>query len=813
MTSDKHMEENESHTTDAEKVEKVKIGDEMEQSYIDYAMSVIVGRALPDARDGLKPVQRRILYSMWKEKISSNTSHRKSSSIVGETMGNFHPHGDSAIYDALARMAQDFSLRAPLVDGQGNYGSMDGDSPAAMRYTEARLSEYGELLLKDLNDHTVSWEPNYDGRMDEPEVLPAAFPNLLVNGSSGIAVGMSTEIPPHNINEVIDATIHLIENPECDIDDLLEHVNGPDFPTGGELVYDDGVNQAYKTGKGTMKVRASYEVQEDKNRIVITELPYQKRKKKSSIVKKIAEMVKDGELEGVTDLRDESNREGIKIVIDLKKDVIPEVVENILINRKVLQNNLSMINLALVDGQPTIMNLKQTLQEYISHRKNIIQNRTQRNLEEAQDRSHLLEGKLTALENVEDVVEIIRGEENRSDAVEKLHQSLELTQKQAKSIVRMQLGSLTSMEKHDVKEEYNKLEEDIKGYKKILSSEAELLKVVKEELLEVKEDYGSERKTDIVFDEVNVEYEDLIPEEPMVVSISERGYIKRTHKDEYRKQNRRGKGIIGMKTKNGDSIANTFTCSTHQKILFFTDKGDVYSTKCYNLPQSGRNSKGSPIHSIIGMDKDESVEAVYYSDFEEGEELVISTQKGLVKKTPAEQYENIYANGIRAIQLNKDDSIADLTTCKPGDDLILTTRNGYSIRFNEGEVRSVGRSSKGVKGIALSDDDSLVSIDRITEDDYYILTVTENGYGKKTPLSKFGSQSRGGKGYINIKTGDRNGKVIDSVVKEEEPSDIILASSNNNMIRFDSGQISSSGRNTKGVLLMDAPEVVSINLS
>lgn len=814
MTNNNNNMSDKNRTTEAKKVEKVKIGEEMKQSYIDYSMSVIIGRALPDVRDGLKPVQRRILYSMHKEGIGSTKSHRKSSSIVGETMGNFHPHGDSAIYDALSRMAQDFSLRAPLVDGQGNFGSMDGDAPAAMRYTEARLSEYGEILLKDLNNHTVDWESNYDGRMEEPEVLPASFPNLLVNGSSGIAVGMSTEIPPHNIGEVIDATIHIINNPDCDIDELLDYVKAPDFPTGGEIILNKGVEKAYKEGKGRIKVRASYEVDEEDNKIIINEVPYPKRKKKSAIVKKIADMAREGEIDGVRDLRDESNRDGIRIVIELKQGAIPELVENKLIKKKILQNNISMINLSLVDGQPKILDLKQTLEEYINHRKNLIQNRTQRRLKEAEDESHILEGKIVALENVEEVVEIIRGEENRKDAISELVENLELTQEQSESIVRMQLGSLTSMEMEEIQKEHEKLEKDIEKYKKILSTEEELLDVVKEELIKVKEEYNQERKTDIVFDEASVSHEDLIPEEDMVVTISDKGYIKRTNSNMFKVQRRSGKGIRGMKSKNGDSINKVFTCSTHDEILFLTNKGNVYSTKCYNIPESGRNSKGSPIHSVLGIDKEDEITQVSCIDREKQDRnLVIATKNGLVKKTPMNEYENIYSSGLKAIELNPDDNIADITVSDEEETLLLTTKNGKAIRFKQEEVRSVSRSSKGVKGIELDEDDYVNSVERIQDEDEYLLTITKNGYGKMSPLDEYRTQSRGGKGYIDIKTDERNGNVINSFVVSDNNSQLFLSSGDSNLIRFEVDEISVSGRNTKGVKMMEASQIVASHLN
>jgi DNA gyrase subunit A len=796
---------NDENDIPAEDVEKVRVEDEMEQSYIDYAMSVIIGRALPDVRDGLKPVQRRILYSMYKEGITSGSGHRKSSSIIGDTMGNYHPHGDKAIYDALVRMSQDFSLRAPLVDGQGNFGSMDGDSAAAMRYTEARLSKFGELLLQDLNEDTVEWSSNYDDRMEEPDVLPSAFPNLLVNGSSGIAVGMSTEIPPHNIGEVIDATIELIENPQCDIEALMEHVKGPDFPTGGEIVINEGIENAYKEGKGRIKVRASYEVTEE--RIVINEIPYQKRKKKSSIIKRIADMVENDDLDGVRDLRDESNRDGVRIVIELKRDAMPEVVENKLIDKKVLENNFSMINLALVDDQPRVLTLKETLQEYIKHRKNVITKRIQRNLEEDEEREHILEGRLVALDNVDEVVETIRGEENRKKAIEQLTNNFELTKTQAEHIVRMQLGSLTSMEKEEVKEEHREVQSRIEDYKETLQSEEKLRELIKNELREVKEEYDQERKTNLIHDTSSVNYEDLIPEEDMLITITNKGYIKRTNIDKFRIQSRGGKGIKSMKTNNGDSVTQVLTCTTHDRLLAFTNEGNVYSFKCHELPESGRNSKGRPITNILNLDNDENI--VEISNIKERDYLLIATSNGLVKKTSLDKYDDIYNGGIRGIKLNSDDSIADITTTSEEDNLMLTTKKGKAIRFNEDSIRSVSRASKGVKGIDVAEDDEVVSINNSNKK--YLLSITENGYGKRTEVEEYSLQSRGGKGKIDIKTDERNGDVVSSYVVGDNDN-IILCSVSGNVIRINVEEISTAGRNTKGVTLMNCDGISSVSM-
>ncbi|WP_049927337.1 DNA gyrase subunit A [Halopiger goleimassiliensis] len=789
---------------EARAVENVRIEDEMEQSYIDYAMSVIAGRALPRVEDGLKPVHRRILYAMHEMGVTSGSSHRKSSSIVGETMGDYHPHGDSAIYDTLVRMAQDFSMRYPLVDGQGNFGSMDGDPAAAQRYTEARMSPISEELLEDIDKDTVDFSANYDDRLQEPDVLPAAFPNLLVNGSSGIAVGMSTNIPPHNLGEVIDATIELIDNPDATVEDLMEHVKGPDFPTGANIVGRDAIYSAYKTGRGRIRVRAEFEVEEWKSgreRIVITELPFQSNK--ARLVERIADDVNEGELEGISDLRDESDRDGVRIVVELKRGANTEVVKNKLLENH-LERTFGVINLALVDGQPQVLSLKETLEEYVAHRREVVRRRSEYDLAEAEDRAHILEGRLKAVENAEDVVELIRDSETRDDAKEALQDAYGFSQDQADHIVRMQLGSLTSMEAAEIEDEYEEVQAEIERLTEILESEQELLSVIKEELREVKEKYDDDRRTSIVEDQGTVTHEDLIPEEEVFVVMTEDDYVKRMPIEAFDPQGRGGKGIIGADVKEDDRVSTVFRANTHDYLLCFTNQGKVYQLKTYEIPEMGRTARGKSAVNILELDDGEDITAIVDTDaFGDGEYVTMVTRNGYVKRTAGDEFDNIRSTGIIAADLEEGDELVDVEVTDGTQDLVIATEGGMTIRFDEDEVRAMGRNARGVNGIKLEGDDAVAGLVATDEEDgQALLTVTRNGYGKRTRLSEYRTQSRYGKGLIDIKTGDRNGPVT-AVKAVDDDDHLVVMSEDGQIMRTRVDEISTVGRNTMGVIVMD----------
>jgi DNA gyrase subunit A len=798
---------------EAQRVETVRIEDEMEQSYIDYAMSVIVGRALPDARDGLKPVQRRILYAMHEMGVTSNSGHRKSSSIVGETMGNYHPHGDSAIYDALARMAQDFSLRYPLVDGQGNFGSVDGDPPAAMRYTEARMAPIAEELLADIGKDTVDFESNYDDRLTEPAVLPAAVPNLLLNGASGIAVGMSTNIPPHNLNEVVDAAIHVIDEPGCSIRDLIDGpdgegpVKGPDFPTGAQIVGREGIYDAYTSGRGKIRVRAEFDVEErdsGRDRIVIHELPYQENKARR--IERIADDVNDGRIEGISDIRDESDREGVRVVIDLKRGANADVVRNQLLERH-LETTFSVISLALVDGQPKVLDLKELIEEYVDHRREVVRRRTEFELGEAEDRAHILEGRLQALENVDEVVDLIRDSEDRDAAKAGLEERFDLSEVQSEHIVRMQLGSLTSMEAAEVEDEYEDVEAEIERLEAILASDERLDAVIKEELREIKDRYGDERRTSIVEDHGSVTREDLIPEEDVVVVVTEEDYVKRMPLAQFETQHRGGKGIIGVRPKEGDRVSTAFQANSHDYLLCFTDAGQVYRLKVYEIPEMGRTARGTSAVNVLDLDDGEEITAVVNcAELEADRYLAMATRNGYVKRTAVDAFENIHSGGIRAVRLEEGDALVDVELTDGSMDVVIGTRQGMTIRFDETEARSMGRSARGVNGIKLRDDDEVAGLvaTRAT-DDRDLLTVTRNGYGKRTPLEKYRKQSRYGKGLIDIKTDERNGEVC-AINAVDEGDGLIIMSESGQIMRTDVSEVSEVGRNTKGVVIMRLDE-------
>ncbi len=797
----------------AENVDPVRIEDEMEQSYIDYAMSVIVGRALPDARDGLKPVQRRILHAMNEMGVTSRTSHRKSSSIVGETMGNYHPHGDSAIYDALARMAQDFSLRYPLVDGQGNFGSVDGDPPAAMRYTEARMAPIAEELLADIDKDTVDFAGNYDDRLTEPAVLPSKIPNLLVNGASGIAVGMSTNIPPHNLGEVIDSAIYLIDSPDCSVADLIDtpdsdgYIKGPDFPTGANIVNREGIWDAYTEGRGRLRVRAEIKTEYEErsgDRLVVTELPYQENKARR--IERIAEDVQEGKIEGISDIRDESDRTGIRVVIECKRGANVDVVKNQLLERH-LESTFSVISLALVDGQPRVLNLKELLEEFVQHRREVVRRRSQFELGEAEDRSHILEGRLIALDNVEDVVEIVRESEDRDEAMAGLRKEYGLSAEQAEHIVRMQLGSLTSMEATKIESEYEDVQAEIERLETILGDESELLRVIKTELREVKAEYADDRRTSVIEDAGSVTREDLIAEEEVVVVVSESDYVKRMSFSGFDPQHRGGKGIIGSRPKDGDRISTVFTASTHDYLLCFTNQGQVYRLKVFELPEMGRTARGTSAINIIDLDDDEEITAVVNTDDIDEGYLAMATEGGYVKRTAVSEFENVHSGGIRALRLEDGDSLVDVEVT-PGDgELLLGTREGMTIRFAESDTRPMGRSARGVNGIKLEGEDRVAGLVAAEFDDNRdLLTVTKSGFGKRTPLSKYRRQSRYGKGLIDIKTDERNGPVC-SINAVSTGDSLVIMSESGQIMRTLVDEVSTVGRNTKGVVVMRLNEM------
>jgi DNA gyrase subunit A len=800
----------------AANVEHVRIEDEMEQSYIDYAMSVIAGRALPDVRDGLKPVHRRILYAMSEMGITQGSSHRKSSSIVGETMGDYHPHGDSALYNTLVRMAQEFSLRYPLVDGQGNFGSMDGDPPAAMRYTEARMAAIAEELLADIDHDTVDFQSNYDDRLEEPEVLPAKLPNLLLNGSSGIAVGMSTKIPPHNLSELVDAIVHLVEHPDCGVNDLMEHVEGPDFPTGANVVGRDAVYSAYATGRGRLRVRAEYEVDED--RIVVTELPYQANK--ARLVERIAEDVNEGVIEGVSDLRDESDRDGVRIVIELKRGANVDIVENQLLESH-LETTFGVINLALVDGQPKVLTLKESLEQYLEHRKEVVRRRSEHDLAEARNRAHILEGRLEAVEHAEEIVGVVTSTADREQAQQVLEGALDpgeldleleesaevefsFSAEQAEHILRMQIGSLTSMEAGEIEQEYQEVTDRIEYLESVLADEQKLLSVIVEELRELESEYGDERRTSIVEADGQVTHEDLIPEEDCLVVITEDDYIKRMPAEAFDTQRRGGKGIIGADPKEGDRVSKVFRANTHDYLLCFTNQGQVYRLKTYEVPEFSRTARGKSAVNLLDLDEGEELTAVVDTDeFEPEECITMVTREGYIKRTCATDFENILSTGIIAADIETDDELVDVEVTDGTGDLVVATEQGMTIRFDESEVREMGRNARGVRAVDLGAEDyvaGMVATD--ADDERSLLTVTRNGYGKRTPLARYRPQSRYGKGLVDIETGDRNGRVA-TVKAVEADDDAVVMSDSGQIMRCPVADISTQGRNTMGVTVMD----------
>lgn len=814
MSTEQPQDSEETSSIPAKDVEQVRVEDEMEQSYIDYAMSVIAGRSLPDVRDGLKPVHRRIIYAMYEEGVTQSKSHRKSSNIVGATMGDYHPHGDKSIYDALVRMSQDFSMRYPLVDGQGNFGSIDGDDAAAMRYTEARMSGLSEEMIDDIEKGTVNMESNYDGRLEEPSVLPAAFPNLLVNGSTGIAVGMSTNIPPHNLTEVINATVEYIENKDCSIDDLMEYVKGPDFPTGANIVGTDGIEDAYKTGKGRIRVRAEYHIEEggpnDREKIVITEIPYTKNK--SKLVETMAERVNEGTLEGIATLRDESDRDGIRIVVEVKKNAFSEVVANQLVDT-VLEETFSIINLALVNGSPNILSLKDMIQHYVDHRREVIRRRSEDQLEDAKHEAHLLEGRLTALENVDDVVELIQEAEDRDNAMEGLTESFEMTEEQAQHVVRMQLGSLTSMEKSDIESDYESVSEEIDYLENILNNDEVLEQVIVDELEEIKEDYGDERKTSIIHDAKEVTDEDLIPEETCYYFISEDNYLKRTPENAFRTQHRGGKGLVGTGLKDDDTVQQVIRASTHTTMYFFTNEGNVYTLRGHEIPESQRNARGTPAVNLLDFDEDEYVVHATTANEEtvnaEDTVLLMGTKNGLIKKTDSAEYDSIRTSGLRAINLENGDEVVSAEFVSESGSVLVSSDAGRSIRFELEDVREVGRNTKGVNAMKINGS-SVVSMTYIPANfDGSVLSVTENGYGRRTNVDNYRIQSRYGKGILDVNTDERNGELVQTLAVDDEDT-IAFVTEDGTLLETAAEEISVVGRNTKGVKLMDIDDTIVV---
>ena len=785
-----------------EKIIYQSVEKEMKISYIDYAMSVIVGRALPDVRDGLKPVHRRILYAMNDMGISSSKPYKKSARVVGEVLGKYHPHSDVAIYDTLVRMAQTFSLRYPLIDGQGNFGSIDGDNAAAMRYTECRMDKIAEEMLADIDKKTVDFVDNFDSSLKEPTTLPARLPNLLVNGSSGIAVGMATNIPPHNLNEIVDGIILVIENEAVDIRELMEVIKAPDFPTGGKIYGIAGVHEAYATGRGRLRLRAKTNIEEHNNRkrIVVTEIPYQVNK--STLIETIAKLVRDRRIEGITDLRDESDREGMRIVIELRRDVMEDIVLNQLFKHTQMEVTFGVINLALVDNEPKILTLKETIQHYIDYRFLIIENRTQYELDKAKARAHILEGLIVALDNIDLIITLIRRAKSGEEAKKSLMSKFDLSEKQAKAILDMQLQRLTNMEQRKIKDEHAQTLERIARLEEILGSKEEILDIIKKELLELKEKYGDERRTEIIEHAEDIEIEDLIPVEDVIVTITHTGYIKRLPLDTYRQQKRGGIGLIGMETKEEDRIVDLFITSTHNFILYFTNKGKVYWLKAYRIPIGGRHAKGRPIVNLLPrLEKGEKiVDTIPVKDFDPERYLIFATKKGIVKKTKLSAYSRPMVSGIWAIKLKKGDELVDTRLSDGSSEVILATKDGKAARFDETEVRPTGRHTMGVIGIRLKGNDNVVSMTAAKEDSI-LLSITENGYGKRSRISSYRKTRRGAQGVITIKTGKRNGKVV-SVKDVTKIDELIIMSFHGMMIRIPVEGINIQGRATMGVRIM-----------
>jgi DNA gyrase subunit A len=785
----------------------VDISAEMKKSFIDYAMSVIVDRALPDVRDGLKPVHRRILYAMYNLGFTSDKAHRKCATTVGEVLGKFHPHGDAAVYDSLVRMAQDFSLRYMLVDGHGNFGSVDGDSPAAMRYTEARLSKIAMEMLKDIQKNTVDFKPNFDEHEVEPVVLPSRFPNLLVNGSTGIAVGMATNIPPHNLGETIEAITQVIDNPELPFEDLIKFLKGPDFPTAGIIVGRRGIVDAYKTGRGKVVVRGVANIEpmsNNKQRIVVTEIPYQVNK--ARLVEKIAELVRDKRIEGIADLRDESDRQGMRIVIELKKDANGNVILNQLYKNTQLQESFHVNMLALVQTpdkkfEPKILNLRQVIDQYINHQKEIIARRIKFELDKAQARAHILEGLKIAIDHLDEVIRIIRASNSEALAKEALIERFQFSDKQAQAIVDMRLGRLTALEREKLDNEYAELLKKIAYYKDVLGNEILLMGIIKDELHEIRTKFSDERRTQIIQDEEEIDLEDLIQKEETFITLTHFGYIKRLKSDTYKLQKRGGKGIVALSTRENDFVEDIFVTTTHHLLLFFSNKGRVYRLKAYEIPESGRQAKGTAIVNLLNIEPGEKINAVIPVDeFQEGNYLIMATKHGLIKKTSLMDYANIRKNGLIAVNLRDNDELIDVKLTDGNQEIILVTQQGMSITFEEKNVRPLGRGAQGVKALRFKEDDHLISME-VCDGKKYVLVVTEGGYGKRVKLEEYRIQGRGGKGILTYKPTDKTGKLVGMQLVDDE-DEVMLISADNSVIRIKAKDINISGRTALGVILM-----------
>lgn len=782
------------------------IGAEMRGSFMEYAMSIIISRALPDVRDGLKPVHRRILYAMSELGMSPDKPYKKSARIVGEVIGKYHPHGDSSVYETMVRMAQDFSLRYMLVDGHGNFGSIDGDSAAAMRYTEARLSKIAMELLRDLNKDTVDYVPNYDGEEKEPAVLPSRFPQLLVNGSSGIAVGMATNIPPHNLTEVINGLQALIKNPDITSMELMEFIKGPDFPTGGYILGREGIKQAYQNGRGSVTMRAKTEIEEinGKARIIVTELPYQVIK--ARLIEKIAELVRDKKIDGITDLRDESDRNGMRIVIELRRDVNPNVVLNNLYKQSSLQTTFGINMLALVNREPKVLSLRDALYHYLQHQIEVIRRRTEFDLRKAEARAHILEGLRIALDHLDRVIALIRASQTTDEARNGLIEQFELSYEQAQAILDMRLQRLTGLERDKIEQEYAELLKKIAEYKAILADEQLVLEIIMNELNEIKERFGDERRTEITIgDDINILDEDLIPQEDVVITITHTGYIKRLPLTTYRSQKRGGRGVIGMETKEDDFVEHLFVTNTHDFLLFFTNRGRVFRLKAYEIPELGRAARGTPVINMIQIEQGERINAVIpIHSFDEKCNLFFATKNGIVKKTSLSEYANIRKVGLIAINIREDDELIGVRLTDGQQEIVMGTASGMSIRFSENDVRTMGRSATGVRGITVSDGDTVIDMDVVNEDQD-VLIVTANGYGKRTPMSEYRIQSRGGKGIKTLNVTSKNGQVVAlKVVKDDE--DLMIITALGTLIRTSIAGISQMGRNTQGVRLINIRE-------
>jgi len=785
----------------------VNIEDEMRRSYVDYAMSVIIGRALPDVRDGLKPVHRRILVGMRDMGLASNRSYRKCAKIVGEVMGNYHPHGDGPIYDALVRMAQDFSYRYPLVDGQGNFGSIDGDPPAAMRYTEARMAPFAEALLEDIDKETVDFVPNYDEERDEPSYLPTKVPNLLVNGSNGIAVGMATNMPPHNLTEVCEAVIHLIDHPQATVSDVMAHIPGPDFPTAGIIHGRGGIRQAYQSGRGqlTMRARATIERQgKDRDIIVVTEIPYMVNK--ARLIEKIAELVNEKRLEGIGDIRDESDRHGMRIVIELKRGEQGLVILNNLYKLTPMQTTFGVINLAIVNGQPKVLSLVELLRSFVEHRVDVVRRRTQYELRQAEARAHILEGLQKALDHIDAIIKLIRAAKTASEAREGLIAQFEFSEIQAKAILEMQLQRLTSLERQKIEDELKELRQRIAELKEILANDSKLREVIVKELREVQKKYGDARKTEIIDEEAEIRLEDLIAEEEAVITVTHSGYLKRTPLSVYRNQGRGGKGRIGMKTKDEDPVTNVFVANTHSYVLVFTDRGRLYWLKVYEIPDVGSAGRGKAIVNLANLSAEEKVRALLsVKDFDPKVSVLMATRNGTIKKTSLEAFSNPTQRGIIAMGVPDDDELIAAELVSAEETVLIGTHDGMCIRFPHADIREMGRQAYGVIGIRLDEGDYVVSMIASSNENDMVLSVTERGFGKRTAVEEYRTQNRGGKGIINVRTTEKNGKVV-SIMRVQEEYDTLVMTANGKLIRVRSDDIRAVGRATQGVRLINLDE-------